>query len=62
MKDSFADVIITKMNLPVASALITSDSISIANKLQKCIIQKDLSYFKEIFQVDFNYQNLEELL
>jgi hypothetical protein len=62
MKDSFADVIITKMNLPVASALITTDSISIANKLQKCIIQKDLSYFKAIFQVDFNYQNLEELL
>jgi hypothetical protein len=62
MKDSFADVIITKMNLPVASALITTDSISIANKLQKCSIQKDLSYFKEIFQVDFNYQNLEELL
>lgn len=50
------------MNLPVASALITTDSISIANKLQKCSIQKDLSYFKEIFQVDFNYQNLEELL
>lgn len=62
MKDSFADVIITKMNLPVASALITTDSISIANKLQKCVIQKDLSYFKEIFQVYFNYQNLEELL
>lgn len=62
MKDSFADVIITKMNLPVASALITTDSINIANKLQKCIIQKDLSYFKAIFQVDFNYQNLEELL
>lgn len=62
VKDSFADVIISKMNLPVASALITTDSISIANKLQKCLIQKDLSYFKEIFQVDFNYQNLEELL
>lgn len=62
VKDSFADVIISKMNLPVASALITTDSISIANKLQKCFIQKDLSYFKEIFQVDFNYQNLEELL
>jgi hypothetical protein len=62
MKDSFADVIITKMNLPLASALITTDSISIVNKLQKCIVQKDLSYFKEIFQVDFNHQNLEELL
>jgi hypothetical protein len=42
--------------------LITTDSISIVNKLQKCIVQKDLSYFKEIFQVDFNHQNLEELL
>ncbi len=62
VKDSFADVIISKMNLPVAAALITTDSISIANKLQKCVLQKDLSYFKEIFQVDFSYQNLEELL
>lgn len=62
LRDSVADVLITKMNLPIVTALVTNDSISIVNKLQKCFIQKDLSYFKEIFQVDFNYKNMEELL
>lgn len=62
LKDSAIDPLISKLNLPVAGALITPDSVLIANKMNHCFIKKDLSYFKETFNVDFSYKNIEELI
>jgi hypothetical protein len=62
LKDSAIDPLISKLNLPVAGVLITPDSVKIANKMNRCFIVKDLSYFKETFNVDFSFKNIEELI
>lgn len=61
-KDSAVSALITKASIPIAQALVRTDSVLIHNKMNNCLIQKDLSYFKEAFGVDFSYVNLEELI
>lgn len=61
-KDSAACALITKAAIPVAQALIRPDSVQISNKLNDCYIRRDLGYFKEAFGVDFNYNDIEELI
>lgn len=61
-KDSAVSALITKASIPVAQAMVRPDSVLIHNKMSNCMIQKDLSYFKEAFGVDFSYVNIEELI
>lgn len=61
-KDSAVQALVTYANIPIANTLITKDSLKLTNKKDKCFIKKDLGYFKELFGVDFNYKNVEEII
>ena len=61
VKDSAINLLITYMKLPIVNSIISKDSLTIVNKKDKCFINKDLSYIKDNFGIDFNYKNLEEL-
>lgn len=61
VKDSAMNLLFTYAKIPVANAIISTDSITIVNKKNKCFIHEDLGYIKETFGLDFVYQNLEEL-
>jgi len=60
--DSDLNAIITYAGIPLATAMITTDSVKITNKKDKCYILENLDYFKENFGVDFKFKNIEELL
>jgi len=59
--DSAVNAIITYAKIPIVTAMITTDSIIVVNKKDKCFERETLSYIKEKFGVDFTYQNIEEL-
>jgi hypothetical protein len=61
VKDSAMNLLFTYAKIPVANAIISTDSLTIVNKKNKCFINEDLGYIKETFGIDFVYQNLEEL-
>jgi len=60
--DSALNAIITYARIPIVTAMITKDSVSIVNKNDKCYTRASLSYLKENFGIDFNYRNIEELI
>ena len=62
VNDSAVNTTITFARIPVMNALVTPDSVKISNKRDKCFIGEDLNYFKKQFGVDFDYENVEELL
>jgi hypothetical protein len=59
--DSAVNAIITYAKIPIVTAMITTDSIIVVNKRDKCFERETLSYIKEKFGIDFTYQNIEEL-
>jgi len=59
--DSAVNAIITYAKIPIVTAMITTDSITVVNKRDKCFERETLSYIKEKFGIDFTYQNIEEL-
>lgn len=61
-KDTAVNALITYAGIPIITAMITTDSVKISNKREKCFILEDLNFFKAQFGVDFSYLNLEELL
>jgi hypothetical protein len=61
-KDTAVHALITYAGLPMITAMVTTDSVKISNKREKCFIQEDLNFFKMQFGIDFSYLNLEELL
>lgn len=62
VKDSAINTLITYATLPIVNSMITTDSVVIVNKRDKCYIRESMGYIKENFAVDFNYRNLEELI
>ena len=42
--------------------MVTKDSVSVVNKRDRCYSVTSLDYLKEMFGVDFTYENLEEIL
>ena len=62
VKDSAITALITYAAIPVANSLITSDSIVLMNKREKCYSKQSLDYFKNNFGLDFSFSNLEEIL
>jgi hypothetical protein len=60
--DSATNALITYLKIPIVSAMITKDSVIVVNKRDKCFQKENLGFIKENFGVDFNYQNVEELL
>lgn len=61
VKDSAINLLITYSRIPIVNSMITKDSMTIVNKKARCLIKEDLSYLKETFGVDFEYNNLEEI-
>lgn len=62
VKDSAINTLITYAKIPIVNSMITTDSVKITNKRDKCYIKQSLSYIKDNFGIDFNYRNLEELI
>lgn len=61
-KDSATNALISFAGIPIITAMITTDSVKVSNKKEKCYILEDLNFFKTQFGIDFSYSNLEELL
>lgn len=59
--DSAFNAIITYMKIPIVTAMITRDSVTVVNKRDKCYQKQTLSYIREMFGIDFSYRNVEEL-
>lgn len=62
VNDSAVNTTITYAGIPVMNALVTTDSIKISNKRDKCFVGENLQFFKQQFGIDFSYENIEELL
>ena len=60
--DSALNAIITYARIPIVTAMVTIDSVTVVNKNDKCFTKASLSYIKENFGIDFKYGNIEELI
>ncbi len=61
VSDSAINLTVSYAAIPVITSMITKDSLKIVNRIDKCLIFKDLSFIKETFGIDFKYNNVEEL-
>ena len=59
--DSAVSAIITYARIPIVTAMVTKDTITVVNKREKCYIIQSLDYLKTTFGVEFTYENMEEL-
>jgi hypothetical protein len=59
--DSAVSAIITYARIPIVTAMVTKDTITVVNKREKCYTIQSLDYLKTTFGVDFTYENMEEL-
>lgn len=62
VNDSATNVLITYAKIPIVNANITTDSITLVNKKDKCYMKQSLSFIKESFGIEFDYNHLEELI
>lgn len=60
--DSALNAIITYAKIPMVTAMVTVDTVTITNKRDKCYILENLDFFKNNFGIDFKYKNIEEIL
>lgn len=60
--DTAVHALISYAGIPLVTALVTTDSVKISNKKEKCYILQELDFFKYQFGIDFSYYNLQELL
>ncbi|MDG1428111.1 MAG: DUF4292 domain-containing protein [Crocinitomicaceae bacterium] len=62
VRDSALMVSVKYSVVPVLSAVVTPDSLKMANKRDKCYILQSQLYFKETFGVDFSYRDIENIM
>lgn len=62
VNDSAVNAVISFANVPMVNTLVTLDSIKLTNRRDKCYEKENLNFIKEQFGVDFDYENIEELL
>lgn len=62
VKDSAINALITFASLPIFNSMLTTDSLTIVNKRNKCFTKARLSYLKDNFGYAFDYKNVEELI
>jgi len=60
--DSAVNAIITYARIPIFTAMVTTDTVLVVNKTDKCYTKASLGYIKENFGIDFSYANIEELI
>jgi len=62
VRDSELGVSVKYSAIPVMSAVITTDSLKISNKREKCYILQSQHHFKETVGVDFSHRDLENIM
>ncbi|MFT5860900.1 MAG: hypothetical protein ACI865_003016 [Flavobacteriaceae bacterium] len=62
VRDSALGVSVKYSAIPIMSAVITTDSLKLSNKREKCYILQSQRYFKETFGVDFSHRDLENIM
>lgn len=60
--DSALNATITFANIPIVNALLTTDSIFVSNRKDKCYTKQSLEYLKKNFGVTFSSDNVEEIV
>lgn len=60
--DSAVQATITFAKIPTFNTMVTLDSITLVDRTDKCFVQEKLDFFKDIFDIDFSYKNIEEIL
>jgi len=61
-EDDHIQVMISKLNLPVAKILLTPDSVKMINYLQKTYFLGDYSYFEKILGASVDFQVVQSIL
>jgi hypothetical protein len=61
VSDSAIHAIVSYLNIPVALAYASHDSVIIVNKRERCYSAQSLNYFKKLLGLDLSLKNLEEL-
>ena len=59
--DSALQANITFANIPIYNAVITTDTLTLLDRRNKCYIKEGVAYLKQQFNVDFSHKNIEEL-
>ena len=62
VSDSAINAIVTKIGIPIANGLITTDSAKILNIHQKCLINSSWDNFRDLLNIEIDYFNLENIL
>jgi len=62
IQDSAVTAIISYAGIPLVNAIVTKDSLKFTNKKEKCFVKTNLKLLKQEFGVDFDLNNLQELL
>lgn len=60
--DSAANFLITYARFPVISALVTSDSVTVVNRREKCYTYASLDLLSEQFGTELTLENLQDIL
>ena len=62
VSDSAINAIVTKIGIPIANGLITTDSAKILNIQQKCLYNSSWDNFRKLLNIEIDYPNLENIL
>ena len=62
IKDSAITAMITYAGIPLVNSIITKDSLQFTNKKERCYVKTNLKLLKQEFGVDFDLNNIQELL
>ena len=62
VNDSAVNARMSFAGIPIINSIVTPDSMIMTDKRNKCVVREELSFFKKRFGVDFNYENIEELV
>lgn len=60
--DSASNFLITYASFPIVGALVTTDSVHVTNKREKCYTKASLAFLREQFGIEFTLKNLEDIL
>ena len=62
VSDSASMFMITYASFPVVAAQVTTDSVHVSNKKDKCYSKASLEFLKQQFGIDVSLKNLEDIL
>lgn len=60
-QDSAVHSLISFAGIPIITVMISTDSVKVSNKKEKCFILEDLDFFKERFGINFSLETIEDL-